>query len=144
MGLLDLRDVTARQRSAFLCMEASKLDGRSTGACGITVVTANTANHRPATLLTSRNPACIPSRPKETIHNWMDVLCLFSGICFQAELEKEVRLKNNGATGDDLAINVKQRAHPDIVETIPRHIAEVGISMLGNFQRLVVVNWLSV
>src|SRR6266567_5152738 len=72
---------------SHLC--ASKLDGRSTGACGITVVTANTANHRPATLLTSRNPACIPSRPKETIHNWMDVLCLFSGIYFRAELEKE-------------------------------------------------------
>jgi hypothetical protein len=54
--------------------------------------------------------------------------------------EKEAQLQNNGetATVDDLAVDVKQRAHPDIVETIPRHIAEVGISMLPNFQRLVV------
>jgi hypothetical protein len=50
------------------------------------------------------------------------------------------RGQNNGerATVDDLAVDVKQRAHPDIVETIPRHIAEIGISMLANFQRLVV------
>jgi hypothetical protein len=39
---------------------------------------------------------------------------------------------------DDLAVDVKQRAHKDIVETIPRRIAEIGISMLANFQRLVV------
>jgi hypothetical protein len=70
----------------------------------------------------------------------MDVLCLFSGIRFQAEFEKEAQLQNNGetATVDDLAVDVKQRAHKDIVETIPRHIAEIGISMLANFQRLVV------
>jgi hypothetical protein len=45
-----------------------------------------------------RHPACMPSRPKETIHNWMDVLCLFSGIRFQAEFEEEAQLQNNGET----------------------------------------------
>jgi hypothetical protein len=52
----------------------------------------------------------------------MDVLCLFSGIRFQAEFEKEAQLQNNGetATVDDLAVDVKQR------------------SMLANFQRFVV------